>query len=289
MRLLPKSRLAPAHEPPAEEADEASDDDDDCDGDARDGACAEAALVDASAGVIAVCFDIAGDRATSVTSWRSAAYAISDTSDLVVISTTSCTFEAFITGTFVVSRKAFSAGIRIIAFCTAFRALRTLLLYRCPVICSTHSTLSIISCRADSLPGQLRHTIAPARHESILSCTFGALPACRRTYARVSPSFHCCTDPVDRGVPVLALSTVLRAPHVSRALPVCTVGNERTSALLDACSGCARSIQERVPGIAGRAGSSVRIAVAFCTRSMAGSTDTDSVNIIGICPCRTLF
>ena len=46
-RLLPKSRLAPADEPPAEEAHEAAHDDDRGDGDARDGPAAETTLVGA--------------------------------------------------------------------------------------------------------------------------------------------------------------------------------------------------------------------------------------------------
>ena len=54
MRLLPEYlRLAPADEPPAEEADEAPNDDDHSHGDARDGPSAEAALVRASPGVVA--------------------------------------------------------------------------------------------------------------------------------------------------------------------------------------------------------------------------------------------
>eukprot|EP00701_Giardia_intestinalis_P005831 XP_001709655.1 Hypothetical protein GL50803_92985 [Giardia lamblia ATCC 50803] len=47
MRLLSKSRLPPAHEPPAEEAHEAPHDDDHGDGDPRDGPRGEPAPVGA--------------------------------------------------------------------------------------------------------------------------------------------------------------------------------------------------------------------------------------------------
>ena len=103
MRLLPKSCLPPTHEPPAEEAHETTNDDDDCDGDARDGPSAEATLVRATAGVVAVCFDIAGDRTAIATSWRGTAYAVFYTSYCIRASLiTIRAFEAFITGTFVI-------------------------------------------------------------------------------------------------------------------------------------------------------------------------------------------
>eukprot|EP00701_Giardia_intestinalis_P000035 XP_001703859.1 Hypothetical protein GL50803_30848 [Giardia lamblia ATCC 50803] len=50
---LPKSRLPPAHEPPTQEAHEAPHDSDDSHGDPCYGTSTEAALVDASAGVVA--------------------------------------------------------------------------------------------------------------------------------------------------------------------------------------------------------------------------------------------
>ena len=61
MYSLPKSCLPSTHEPPAEEAHETPHDSDDSDGDPRYGACAEAALVRASAIVSAVCLDIASN------------------------------------------------------------------------------------------------------------------------------------------------------------------------------------------------------------------------------------
>eukprot|EP00701_Giardia_intestinalis_P003543 XP_001707367.1 Hypothetical protein GL50803_22124 [Giardia lamblia ATCC 50803] len=105
---LPKSRLPPAHEPPAEEAHEAPHDSDDSDGDACNGTRGEAAPVRAvsssiSAGAIVSLLlrYVTGDRAAT-TSWRGTADAVFYTSDLVVISTTSCALHAFIVNGFVV-------------------------------------------------------------------------------------------------------------------------------------------------------------------------------------------
>ena len=78
-------RLAPADEPPAEEADEAAHDDYYCDGDARDRPAAEAALVDR--GVCGVdsrrLRDVAGDSAGA--GWSGAAHAVGDALDSIVI------------------------------------------------------------------------------------------------------------------------------------------------------------------------------------------------------------
>eukprot|EP00701_Giardia_intestinalis_P000088 XP_001703912.1 Hypothetical protein GL50803_115723 [Giardia lamblia ATCC 50803] len=106
---LPKSRLPPAEEPPAEEAHEAPHDSDHSDGDPRDGARGEAALVRAvsssiSAGAIVSLLlrYVTGDRAIA-TSWRGTAYAVFYTSYCIRASLiTIRAFEAFITGTFVI-------------------------------------------------------------------------------------------------------------------------------------------------------------------------------------------
>ena len=109
-------RLAPADEPPAEEADETTNDDDDCDGDPCYGACTEATLVRVSTSISAGAIIglllryVTGDRAIA-TSWRSAAYAVRYTSYCIRASlVTIRAFEAFITSAFIISRKTFSAG-----------------------------------------------------------------------------------------------------------------------------------------------------------------------------------
>eukprot|EP00701_Giardia_intestinalis_P001625 XP_001705449.1 Hypothetical protein GL50803_19351 [Giardia lamblia ATCC 50803] len=102
MRLLPKSRLAPAHEPPAEEADEAPHNNDDSDRDPRYGACAEAALVRAPAVVVGTFHEITEDRATT-RRWRGAVQAITNTFDSRII---------FITGNALRSRLIVSSKTR---------------------------------------------------------------------------------------------------------------------------------------------------------------------------------
>eukprot|EP00701_Giardia_intestinalis_P004265 XP_001708089.1 Hypothetical protein GL50803_31608 [Giardia lamblia ATCC 50803] len=109
-RLLPKSRLAPTEEPPAEEAHKASHDDNRRDGDARYSACAEAALIRASAVVSAIRLDVADDR-TTITSWRSAARAVSDALDATACL---CTQFACFTGVQVTARWTRAALIGLI-------------------------------------------------------------------------------------------------------------------------------------------------------------------------------
>ena len=102
MRLLPKYLcFSSTDEPPAEEADETTNNYDSDHSDASYGARAEPALVRASAVVSAIRLDVADDR-TTITSWRSAAYAIRHTNYSVG---TSITLHALIPG-LIVSREA---------------------------------------------------------------------------------------------------------------------------------------------------------------------------------------